>query len=452
MNENPEQDHIIYSMTQLDQDDEDIIYMQNYLSTITQRINPPFFERKMQRGIAETIEEEIEELYSEMFELDAYIKSLVNTNALLLNNYEEKTRDISEKRQRLSEKYQVLKEELQQQKKDLNEMESMKTKIITRNEALSEQIKKMEQIYNRTSKQYDNLSEEILTMSDYEDKLYQLKDEWSLNQDLINNLKYEHNEYQMMMGIIKQKSEKKEKSKSILRNKLNTIEEKLKNLNDKEKSEKNIIEHMTHHLEFLKKTYLNLKEVNQRKEEEKKLLNLMIEQNQVNRPRKNNTVCMRTEGQEVENLEFLIANHENPDSVPRHDYNFELNLGNLENEFREMNIKDDVFSNMSANQFALLSHRNTKLFTPGRPNQTLTPQAFRSEGDDRNTDPKKQGDQSIQKKDEEKKMTNSSKFKNKKKKENPDQVYIETLKFFVKHKYKILFVCFLVPMLRLSYV
>ena len=117
-----------------------------------------------------------------------------------------------------------------------------------------------------------------------------------------------------------------------------------------------------------------------------------------------------------------------------------------------MNIKDDVFSNMSANQFALFSHRNTKLFTPGRPNQMLTPQAFRSEGDDRNTDPKKQGDQSIHKKDEEKRMTNSSKFKKKKKKENPDQVYIETLKFFVKHKYKILFVCFLVPMLRLSYV
>ena len=251
--------------TSMQEEDEDIIIMQNYLSNITSRITPPFFERKMQRGAAETIEEEIEELYSEVFELDAYIKSLVNTNALLLNNYEEKTRESIEKRHKLSDRYQVLKENLQQQKKDLNEMESMKMKLITRNDALSEQIKKMEQIYSKTSKQYDNLNEEILTMSDYEDKLYQLKEEWSLNQDLINNLKYEHNEYQVMMGIVKQKSEKKEKSKNILKNKLNTIEEKLKNLNDKEKSELNIIEHMAHHLEFLKKTYKNLKEVNQRK-------------------------------------------------------------------------------------------------------------------------------------------------------------------------------------------
>ena len=79
MSENPEQDHVIYSMTQLDQDDEDIIYMQNYLATITQRINPPFFERKMQRGVAETIEEEIEEGIEEEIEdgLDRFIFEII---------------------------------------------------------------------------------------------------------------------------------------------------------------------------------------------------------------------------------------------------------------------------------------------------------------------------------------------------------------------------------------
>ena len=428
---------ILSSDSQLASEDEDILYMQTYLYNITARITPPFFERKLQKGVADTIEEEIEELYSEIFELDAYIKSLVNTNAVLLNNYEEKTREIYDKRTRLSEKFQILKEELQQVKKDLNEMQVMKDKLNNRNESLSDQIKKMEQMYNKTSKQYDNLNEEILTMtmSDYQDKLYQLKEEMSLNSDLISNLKYEYNEYKLMTNIVKQKNLKKEKKKILLKNKLIKYDEKLKNLLDKEKNELNIHDHMIHHLEFLKKTHKNLKDINQRKEEERKSLNLMIEYHLSSKP--GNV----QKSEDNENDAELMENFERKPvdfSFRSPEEKLEMNFENLEKEFNEMNIKENAFCPMNADQFALYSHRNTRINSNA--NQFFVGMTAQVQKIDR-----------IEEKDKIEEIPNNSKVSKKKKKQNPDRVYIETIKFFLKHKYKILFVCLLFPMLRYNY-
>ncbi len=442
-NANPQSD-FLDSSQQL-QDDEDIIYMQNYLCNIESRINPPFFERKMKKGVADTIEEEIEELYSEMFELDAYLKSLLNTNSLLLNNYEDKTREIYDNRMKISEKFQILKEELQQVKKDFNEMQTMKEKLINRNECLTEQIKKMEQMYNKTSKQYDNLNEEILTMSDYQDKLYQLKEEMSLNSDLISNLKYEYNEYKLMTNLIKQKNLKKEKKKILLKNKLIKYDEKLKNLIDKEKNELNIHEHMSHHLEFLKKTFQNLKDINQRKEDEKKSLNHMIAQH-LSLKKTNNI-----ENSEENEIDYEIIEKKTRKPTEFTFINADMKIdefGNLEKEFNEMNLKDNMFSPVNAGQFALYSHRNTRVYSNMNPFLMIsTPQSQKNEQKENEV---KMNKNNV-KINEKEVMPKQNKFHRKNKKQNPDLIYIETIKFFIMHKYKILFVCLLIPILRYSY-
>lgn len=409
-------------------EDDDLLYMQAYLFNMSARISPPFFERKLKKGLAETIEEEIEELYSETFELDAYIKSLLNTNAVLLNNYEEKTREIYEKRLRLSEKFQILKEELQQIRKDLNEMEMMKDKLANRNDTLSEQIKKMELMYHKTSEQYDNLNEEILTLNDYQDKVYQLKEEMSFTADLINNLKYEYNEYKVLTNVAKQKHLKKEQKKIILKNKLIKYEEKLRNLLDKEKNEANILEHMTHHLDFLRKTFKNLQEVNQRKENEKRSLALILE-NHHNLPRNSQNEPSLAEEERLNSLDFIENNEKKPE-------NHQENV-NLEHEFKEINVQDEDFTNDKF--FALMSHRNTRVYT-GSFQQLLNPLSPSKPvcGKQENNNG------GI--------MNNSSKMsKKKKKEENPDQIYIETMKFFIKHKYKFLFMCLLIPVLRYNF-
>lgn len=402
-------------------EDDELLYMQAYLMNINSRISPPFFERKLRKGVAETIEEELEELYSEMFELDAYIKSLLNTNAVLLNNYEEKTREIVEKRLRLSGKHQILKEEIQQTKKDLNEMEALKEKLICRNESLSEQIKKMEVMYLKSSTQYDNLNEEIMTLNDYQDKVYQLREEMSLTVDLINNLKYEYNEYKLITNASKQKHLKKEKKKVMLKNKLVKYEEKLRNLLDKEKNEMSIHMHMSHHLEFLKKTLKNLQELNQRKEGERKSLENMIDQHQEGHEG-------RIETNSDYNLEkslFLIGEEEEKKS----EFLISDKNCNLQNEFKQINIADDCF--IADKHYGLMSNRNTRIYS-GNFNQMLN-------------SPSKL----MNKRQEPVLVNNSSKIsKRKKKEENPDQVYIDTIKFFIKHKLKIFFVCLMIPIVK----
>lgn len=411
------------------QSEDEIFCLQSYLSSITSRMTPPFFERKMQKGVANSIEEEIEELYSEMFELDAYIKSLLNTNALLLNNYEEKSRETDEKKLRLSEKYQILKEDLQQVKKDLNEMAVMKDKLSNRNESLSEQIKKMEQMYNKTSKKYDNLNEEILTMSDYEDKVYQLKEEMSLNSDLINNLKYEYNEYKLLTNLIKQKNLKKDKKKILLKSKLIKYEEKLKNLMDKEKNEINIHEHMVHHLEFLTKTFKNLNDIHRRKEEEKKHLNNMIEQSLSIKKQYNHKMLSE------ENENYYERKLEDIKSPLTH--KTDHNLDNLEQEFKEMNLQGDVFLSMN-DQFGLFSQRNPRILTNNWNQLTIpvSPRLTRNEKE-------KTKENELR----EKKLIKM----NKKKKEKPDKVYRETIKFVMEHKYKFFLVFILIPIFRYNY-
>lgn len=161
--------------------------------------------------------------------------------------------------------------------------------------------------------------------------------------------------------------------------------------------------------------------MNQRKEGERKSLENMIDQHQEGHEG-------RIETNSDYNLEkslFLIGEEEEKKS----EFLISDKNCNLQNEFKQINIADDCF--IADKHYGLMSNRNTRIYS-GNFNQILN-------------SPSKL----MNKRQEPVLVNNSSKMsKRKKKEENPDQIYIDTIKFFIKHKFKIFFVCLMIPIVK----
>lgn len=248
------------------------IHLRNNLYARLNRIQPPFSQRKLIQVNHLTIEEEVEELYKENFELEFYVKDLLKTNYYLVANYDEKIRYMSEKIAKKQETFSILKQNNELIRGEIKQLETNKETNQNFINSLSLQISRMELKVNDSTQRTEDLNEGILTLSDYEDKLYELREEISLNSDLINNLKIDYFDNKNKFLIFKHKSQIAEHEKNRIKAGVLKCELRLQTLFETEKRELKCTNQIQRDLNSCKRSYKNLLADHQKRMDEKNRL------------------------------------------------------------------------------------------------------------------------------------------------------------------------------------
>lgn len=392
----------------------DDIHLKNNLYARLNRIQPSFSQRKLSQVNHLSIEEEVEELYKEKFELEFYVKDLLKTNYFLVANYDERARYLSEKIAKKKETFSILKQNNEMILSEIKQFETNKEANQNFINSLNLQIGRMELKVNYSTQRTEDLNEGIFTLSDYEDKLYELREEISLNSDLINNLKIDYFDNKNKLLILKQKSRIAEHDKNRIKAGVLKCELRLQTLFETEKREAKFISQIIRDLNSCKRSYQHLLAENEKKTDEK---NRLIKRNAEFLTRKsssNNSSSPKSQREAIQNSEIQRQTFE---------YEKKEKKNNLKKEIQDLELKFDGVK--SPNIF-------NSIKTPQRENITVS--SFRKN--------------SLHNKNTSEAKRNSVRKKRAKHYDEKELIFIETLHFFQKNSFRILLMLIIMPIIK----